>query len=124
MPVSPPVLSRLKAAVAPGAEATQFLRRAVHVESGAREGASSWTKLFGFLPLRRKAGRDRREPSLQLHAPAAAATDTGGARPSVSGIASRRDPGMDSGPAWAGGETVSARAVLGIDPRQIPSFRK
>lgn len=110
------------AAVARSAAPPRHLRPAVYFDSEARGGAASWTKLFGFLPVRRKAGNDRREPSVQSQAPSAAAAETNNARPSGSGLAARRDQGVDSGPAWAGGET--ARAVLGIDPRQIPSFRK
>jgi cell division protein FtsZ len=110
------------AAVARGAVTPRHLRPAVHFGSEASGGATSWTKLFGFLSARRKAGNDRREPSLQSQAPAATAKETGNARPSASGLIAGRDQGVDSGPAWAGGET--ARAVLGIDPRQIPSFRK
>ncbi len=110
------------AAVARDAVAPRHLRPAVYFDSETSGRAASWTKLFGFLPVRRKAGTDRREPSLQSQASGAAATETGNGRPSGSGLVAGRDQGVNSGPTWAGGET--ARAVLGIDPRQIPSFRK
>ncbi len=110
------------AAVARDAVTPRHLRPAVYFDSEASGRAAPWTKLFGFLPVRRKAGTDRREPSLQSQGSGAAATETGNGRPSGPGLVAGRDQGVDSGPTWAGGET--ARAVLGIDPRQIPSFRK
>ena len=112
------------AAVARGSVATPQLRPAVHVDSGTGQASSSWTKLFGLLPVRRKSGKDRQEPSLQLHSPGVRESASGTARSSVSNVTSGRDSSVGSGTAWAGGETVGARAVLGIDPRQIPSFRK
>ena len=112
------------AAVARGSVATPQLRPAVHVDSQTGQMSSSWTKLFGLLPVRRKSGKGRQEPSLQLHSPGVRESASGTARSSVSNVTSGRDSSVGSGTAWAGGETVSARAVLGIDPRQIPSFRK
>ncbi|MCY3703002.1 MAG: cell division protein FtsZ [Rhodospirillales bacterium] len=111
------------AAVARGSVATPQLRPAVHVDSETGQ-ASSWTKLFGLLPVRRKSGKGRQEPSLQLHSPGVREAASGNARSSVSDVTSGRDSSVSSGAAWTGGKTVSARAVLGIDPRQIPSFRK
>ncbi len=112
------------AAVARGSVATPQLRPAVHFDSETGQASSSWTKLFGFLPVRRKSGKGRQEPSLQLHAPGVRETASSNARSAVSDVPSGRDSSVGSGPSWAGRETVSARAVLGIDPRQIPSFRK
>ena len=112
------------ATVARDTASTLHLRPAVDVGSRSGGGASSWTKLLGFLPVRRKSGKDRREPSLQLHGSGVNATESGSGRRSTSGLAAGRDQGVEAGPTWAGGEAVSARAVLGIDPRQIPSFRK
>ncbi len=112
------------AAVARGSVAAPQLRPAVHVDSGTGQMSSSWTKLFGLLPVRRKSGKGRQEPSLQLHSPGVRESASGTARSSVSNVTSGRDSSVGSGAAWTGGETVSARAVLGIDPRQIPSFRK
>ena len=112
------------AAVARGSVATPQLRPAVHFDSETGQASSSWTKLFGFLPVRRKSGKGRQEPSLQLHAPGAREPASSNARSPVSNVTSGRDSSVGSGPSWAGRETISARAVLGIDPRQIPSFRK
>lgn len=112
------------AAVARGSVATPQLRPAVHFDSETGQASSSWTKLFGFLPVRRKSGKGRQEPSLQLHAPGVRETASNNARSAVSNVTSGRDSSVGSGPTWAGRETASARAVLGIDPRQIPSFRK
>ena len=112
------------AAVARGSVATPQLRPAVHVDSETGQASSSWARLFGLLPVRRKSGKGRQEPSLQLHSPGVRESASGNARSSVSNVTSGRDSSVGSGAAWTGGETVSARAVLGIDPRQIPSFRK
>ena len=112
------------AAVARGSVETPQLRPAVHFDSETGQASSSWTKLFSFLPVRRKSGKGRQEPSLQLHAPGVRETASSNARSAVSNVTSGRDASVGSGPSWGGRETVSARAVLGIDPRQIPSFRK
>ncbi|MYE18709.1 MAG: cell division protein FtsZ [Rhodospirillales bacterium] len=122
---STPASDRMAGAtVARGSVATPQLRPAVHFDSETGQASSSWTKLFGFLPVRRKSGKGRQEPSLQLHAPGAREPASSNARSPVSNVTSGRDSSVGSGPSWAGRETVSARAVLGIDPRQIPSFRK
>ncbi len=110
-----------------GAEAGP--RPAVHTTSEEDRRSGSWAnKLFGLVPGRRKSGQDRREPSFQFTPPHAGRGQ--GKAPSLDRQPARGlagGPALDAtsgGAAWRGTEPASARAVLGIDPRQIPSFRK
>ena len=63
---SPPASNRMAGAAVgrDTAASPSNLRPAVYLGSEASEGPSSRAKLFGFIPGRRKAGKDRREPSL------------------------------------------------------------
>ena len=102
----------------PDAVAAGELRPAVQLNAGNRKRSSSRPRWFRLFPGRRKAAEDRREPSLQPQMPSSGSAED--APSTVAGLV--RGPGPEEG--WGDGEPVSARAVLGIDPRQIPSFRR
>ncbi len=100
------------------------LRPAVHVGSKASGESAGWKTFFGLMPGRRKSGRDRLEPSLEFASPGVPAAGTERGHRSVSDLSAPPSDHMDQDRSWVGAEPVSARAVLGVDPRQIPSFRK
>ena len=101
------------ATVARDTASTLHLRPAVDVGSRSGGGASSWTKLLGFLPGSPEVRQGPPRTLLQLHGSGVNATESGSGRGSTSGLAAGRDQGVEAGPTWAGGEAVSARAVLG-----------
>lgn len=100
------------------------LRPAVHVGSKGSGQSAGWKNFFGLMPGRRKSENDRLEPSLEFATLGAAGPGTEREHRSVSDLSAPQSDHMDRDRSWASAEPVSARAVLGVDPRQIPSFRK
>ncbi len=117
-----PSPDRSPEAMPDGTAATVTLRPAVQLNGGGKFRSLSWGKVFRLISGRKKLDAGRREPLLQSPVPTANPMGKGDRPVPATGFG--RGSGQGPEAAWGSGEPVSARAVLGIDPQQIPSFRK